>query len=598
MTERSVRALCLPLLCLAAACGKDTLANPCKGGVLVDVGGAFAKGTVLRDGYAGCAVAVDGAGKVNVQPGPSGVALLEKEGSAPMPFDWRNALVYFALTDRFANGDPANDHSYGTRPADGQQEVGTWHGGDWKGLTGKLDYLKSLGVSAIWISPIVEQVHGWAAGGDKGEFKHYGYAGYWALDFTRLDANWGSEDDLHALVDGAHALGIRVLVDVVLNHPGYATGDDLVAYLPEVFNDGTGQRFKSFTPDFNASTNPGWYGWNNLVDYQSANWGKWWSPKWIRAGLGASGQFDPGGSTDQTRQLAYLPDFKTEATTPADKPVLFERKRDTAFVARPNATVRDYLVEWHSSWVRKFGFDGFRCDTALNVETGSWAALKVAASAALAGWKAANPTKKIDDAPFWMTGEVYGHDVSKDDYFTQGGFDSLINFAFQGRMKQSLAYSGDLVAATTEVERLYSGMANALTGDPGLQVLSYLSSHDTGLIYADLKYDTKKQMQAGAALLLAPGAVQLFYGDESGRRLGPAATDPTQGTRSDMNWSSIDQDLLAHFKKLSAFRQRHAAVGQGAHQKLASPAGSYAFSRRLDAGSTHDAVVVVLVPPA
>ena len=597
MTERTVAALCFSLLGLAAACGKGGPAQTCRTGVAVDIGGAFPPGTVLRDGYGDCTAIVDGSGKVNVQPGASGLALLEKDGSQPMPFDWRNAVVYFAMTDRFANGDTSNDHGYGTRPLDGEQEVGTWHGGDWKGLAGKLDYLKALGVSAIWISPIVEQVHGWAAGGDRGEFRHYAYAGYWALDFTRLDANWGSEADLHALVDGAHALGIRVLVDVVLNHPGYATGADLVAYLPEVFTDGTGQGFKNFTPNFNAATNPGWYGWNDLVDYHSPGWGNWWSPRWIRAGLGASGQFDPGGNTDQTRQLSFLPDFKTESPAVADKPVLFDRKTGTAFATRPNFTVRDYLVQWQSDWVRKFGFDGFRCDTALNVETGSWAALKGAATSALTAWKAANPSKKIDDAQFWMTGEVYGHDVAKDEYFTQGGFDSLINFAFQGRLRQALAYSGDLVAANAEVERLYAGMSNALTGDPGLQVLSYLSSHDTGLMYADLKYDAKKQMQAGAALLLAPGAVQLFYGDESGRRLGPSATDQTQGTRSDMNWSSIDAGLLAHFQKLVAFRRRHAAVGQGIHAKLASPAGSYAFSRKLDAGGGNDAVVVVLVPP-
>jgi alpha-amylase len=577
------------ILCCALACGKTWKAGD---PLSVDVSSAFAPGTVLRDGYGGGTVTVDGSGHATVKPGPNGAALLEKDGSASMGFSWGNAVVYFLMTDRFNNGDPSNDNSYGTRPHDGAQEVGTWHGGDWKGISQKLDYIQQLGATAIWISPIVEQVHGWAVGGDKGEFKHYAYAGYWALDFTRLDKNWGTAADLQALVDGAHQRGIRVLVDVVMNHPGYATGDDLIAYLPEVI-DANG--FRNFKPDPNATTNPGWYGWNNYVDYKSAAWVNWWGPPWVRAGLG--GGYDPGGNTDQTRQLSFLPDFKTESGAAVSEPVLLQRKSDTGFVAQSNFTVRNYLVKWHSDWVSQFGIDGFRCDTALNVETGSWAALKQAGLAALSTWKANNPSKKLDDAPFWMTGEVYGHGVQKDDYYTQGLFDSLINFEFQGRMRQSLAYSGDLIAAGSDLENRYAGMSNAITGDPTFQILSYLSSHDTGLMYGDLLYDAKKLRQAAIALLLAPGAAQIFYGDESGRKLGPSSTDPTQGTRSDMNWSSIDPDMLAHFQKLTAFRQRHRAVGEGAHKKIVTPVGSYAFSRKLDQGSVHDAVVVVLVPP-
>ena len=575
--------------CAALACGKAWKPGDA---LSVDVSSAFAPGTALTEGYSGANLTVDGSGHVTVKPGPDGVALLEKRGSAAMPFDWHNAVVYFAMTDRFNDGDPSNDDPYGTRPRDGAQEIGTWHGGDWKGLTEKLDYIQQLGATAIWISPIAEQVHGWVGGGDKGEFKSYAYAGYWALDFTRLDANWGSAADLQALVDGAHQRGLRVLADVVMNHPGYATGDDLRAYLPEVIN---ASCFNSFTPDFTAATNPGWYGWNNCVSYGSAAWANWWGTGWIRAGLG--GGYDPGGTNDQTRQISFLPDFKTESTAAASEPGLLQRKTDSAFVAQTGFTVRDYMVKWHTDWVRQFGFDGFRCDTALNVETGSWAALKQAGLQALADWKAANPAKKLDDAPFWMTGEVFGHGVQKDDYYTAGQFDSLINFEFQIRLRSTLAYNPDLIAGVGDVERLYATMSNSMAGDPSFQVLSYISSHDTGLMFADVKYDARKQRQAAAALLLAPGAVQIFYGDESGRQLGPAASDPTQGTRSDMNWSTLDTGMIAHVQKLAAFRQRHLAVGEGVHARIDTPVGSYAFSRKLDAGAVHDAVVVVLVPP-
>ena len=439
------------------------------------------------------------------------------------PFHWQNATVYFALTDRFHNGDPTNDGSYG-RKKDGASEIGTWHGGDWKGLTAKLPYLADLGVTALWISPIVEQVHGWVAGGT-GDFKHYGYAGYWALDFTRLDANWGTAADLQELVDQAHQRGIRVMVDVVLNHPGYATGADLLSYLPEVFHDGTGAAFTAYDAAPHADLRT----WNDLVNYQSTGWTNWWSPAWIRAGSTPQEfpGFDRPGTDDLTKSLTFLPDFKTEATAAAGipdppHPEGGHAGRHRGDARSPGATVRDYLVKWQTDWVRQFGIDGFRCDTAKNVELGSWKALKTAGTAALADWKAANPGKAMDGSPFWMTGEVYGHGVIKDSFFVDGGFDSLINFAFQPQLRDALAVKPALVDNADELDALY-GRYSAAVSDPSFGILSYLSSHDTRLWFGDIALnDAAKQRQAGTALLLAPGGVQVFYGDESGRRLGPS----------------------------------------------------------------------------
>jgi len=331
-----------------------------------------------------------------------------------------------------------------------------------------------------------------------------------------------------------------------------------------------------------------------VVNYTSPNWQNWWSPSWIRAGLGPTGMFDPGGTTDQTMSLQFLPDFKTESTTVANVPVFFSQKSDTGFKTDLGYTPRQYLVKWQTDWVRQFGFDGFRCDTAKNVELGSWQALKVAGTAALQAWKTANPAKKIDDAPFWMTGEVYGHGVAKDDYFVSGGFDSVINFDFQPAIRDLLTAQGTLEAGSATLDTLYSNYAGLISGDANFDVLSYLSSHDTRLFFGDIaKYDAGVQRQAATALLLAPGGVQIFYGDESGRRLGPAATDAVQGTRSDMNWSTIDQSILTHWQKVANFRKRHAAVGTGTHLKLSSPGGTYAFSRKTAA----DALVVVLTAP-
>jgi alpha-amylase len=555
----------------------------------LQVGAAFPAGTTLRDHVSGQTTTVASDGSVTVTPAPSGVVLLERAGAAATPFRWKNATVYFAITDRFQNGDPSNDASYG-RLKDGQDEVGTWHGGDLKGLTARLDHLASLGVTALWISPTVEQVHGWVSGGT-GDFKHYGYHGYWALDFTRLDKNFGTPADLTELVDQAHLKGIRVVLDIVMNHPGYATGDDLLAYLPQVFKDGTGAAFRSFQPM------PGqtWDSWNGLVNYSSTSWSSWWSKTWIRAGFPG---FPSPGSDDLTRSLAYLPDFITEGTVAAGFPGVLAAKAatpdGTGAVELPGATVRTYLTTWHADWVRQYGIDGFRCDTAKHVELASWRALKDAATTALADWKLANPLKKLDDAPFWMTGEVFPHGVEKDAYYTDGGFDSLINFSFQGPMANLLATKKALVDDPALLEGIYDSMAAKLAPDPTFDALTYLSSHDTLLFFDSIGQDPARQRQAGTALLLAPGGVQLFYGDESGRKGGPSASDQAQATRSDMNWGTFDASILSHFQQLGTFRQRHAAIGAGVHHQLTSPAGTYAFSRILGA---EDAVVVALTRP-
>ncbi len=499
----------------------------------------------LRSAFLGLVAALSLLGCATSQPGATHV-----NPAAPPAVSFAdNPIVYFAITDRFYNGNPANDHSYG-RQLDGKQEIGTFHGGDLAGLTKKLKagYFKQLGVDAIWISPPYEQIHGWVPGGNA-EFKHYAYHGYFALDYTKLDQNMGTPEELHEFVDTAHAQGIRVLFDIVMNHPGYADIQTLSEYLPELL----------------------WKGWEKYtiknyqtwIDYNNFDFGKWWGGDWVRAGLPG---YPEGGSDDLTRQLAYLPDFRTESTAPVKLPFFLKyRKKDTAAVDLPNTTVRGYLVTWLTSWVRDYGIDGFRCDTAKNVELPAWLELKRAGTVALADWKARNPTKKIDDAPFWMVGEVFPHGVERDAYF-DNGFDSLLNFDFQDQKLEDMSALDRLYA--DYASRLSAGRAN---GKP-FDVLSYISSHDTEL------YPRDHLIDAGTALLLAPGGVQIFYGDESARPPGPSTPgDPQQATRSDMNWAHPDAAVLAHWQKLGQFRIRHVALARGVHHKLSDT--PYAFSR-------------------
>ncbi len=197
----------------------------------LDVSATFPEGAAVRDYYSQ-QIAIVKNGQITLQPAATsnGLLLLERaETDVPAPFDWHNATVYFVLTDRFENGDPSNDQSYG-RHKDGMAEIGTFHGGDLRGLTNKLDYLQQLGVNALWISAPFEQIHGWVGGGTKGDFPHYAYHGYYTQDWTNLDANMGSEADLRTLVDSAHQRGIRILFDVVMNHTGYATLADMQEY--------------------------------------------------------------------------------------------------------------------------------------------------------------------------------------------------------------------------------------------------------------------------------------------------------------------------------------------------------------------------------
>jgi len=532
----------------------------------LNVGDTFAEGSVVRDFYSQQTATVRN-GRITMAPAAEsdGLLLLEKaETAASAPFQWHNATVYFVITDRFVNGDKTNDNSYGRRK-DGKQEIGTFHGGDLKGLTSKLAYLQQLGVNVLWISSPLEQIHGWVGGGTKGDFPHYAYHGYYPQDWTRLDANMGSEEDLRTLVDKAHQRGIRVLFDVVMNHTGYATLADMqryqfgALYLNEKERRKIlGERWTNWQP----AAGQNWHSFNDFINFSDKKaWQKWWGKKWVRTDIG---DYDNPGFDDLTRSLMFLPDVKTESTTPSGLPPFYQHKPDTRAREIAGYTPRDYLTHWLSQWVREYGIDGFRVDSAKNVELAAWQQLKTQATQALAEWKKANPQKKIDDAPFWMTGEAWGHGVMKSAYYRHG-FDAMINFDYQQQ-----AVNG--VPCLANMDNVWQQMADKLQS---FNVLSYLSSHDTRLF-------REGAQQSAPLLLLAPGAVQIFYGDESGRPFGPTGSDPLQGTRSDMNWQDLKgpaAQRLRHWQILGQFRARHPAIGAGKHSPLALPQG-YGFVRQ------------------
>jgi len=475
------------------------------------------------------------------------------EGAVPAVF-WNGATVYFLLTDRFQNGDPGNDRALG-RAHDGAL-LRSFEGGDLAGVLRKLDegYFDSLGVDAIWLTPFVEQIHGSV---DEGTGKTYGYHGYWTRDWTAVDPALGTKDDLRALVDAAHRHGIRVLMDAVINHPGPVTPQDPA-----------------------------------------------WPDDWVRTGPNCT--YRDYATTVDCTLVATLPDVRTERDDPVDLPAALiekwqregrlnrERAELDAFFARtgyPRAP-RYYLIKWLTDWVREFGFDGYRVDTAKHFGETVSGELKREAGRAFADWKRAHPAQVQDSLPFYMMGEVYGYEPSQGraydfgdrtvDFFANG-YDGLINFGFKRD-------------AAGPLDDLFTRYATALRSGAlrGVAILNYVSSHDDGSPYDLNRTDP---MGAGTRLLLAPGGAQIYYGDELARPLTVAGTQGDANLRSVMNWADLERggrtaDILRHWRKLGRFRRAHPAVGAGEHHRL--QAQPYIFSRILDANGLHDRVLVAM----
>ncbi|MGR5499866.1 alpha-amylase [Vibrio sp. DNB22_10_4] len=534
----------------------------------IAVGDTYADGTKLKDVFTGDVVTVN-EGKVTVVPNAAsgGLTLLEPVDTADLSdaLNYRNANIYFVMVDRFNNSNPGEPQPYG-RQSDGKDNIGTFHGGDLNGITEKLDYIQSLGTNVIWLSPIVEQVHGFVGGGDSGSFPFYGYHGYWTRDFTKIDESFGNDDDLKRLVDEAHKRGIKVLLDAVINHPGYSTladlqYDDLNVLKPE-------HQLPAMFAKWQPKPSENWHSYHSNIDYQSKEWSQWWGADWVRTGLPG---YDKPGSSDITLSLAGLPDFKTESTKAVTPPQWLLDNPGTRVAKRDNYTVADYLIEWQTDWVKRFGVDGYRVDTVKHVEGEVWKRLKAQATQSLEQWRKDN---NQSGQPFWMMGEVWGHSAYRSPYFDDG-FNALINFDMQKKLDKG-------ASCFSQMADTYQSYANSIQESEDFNPVSYMSSHDTELFFSRFK-DYTMQKNAANALLLSPGAIQVYYGDEVGRNIGPYADDFHQGTRSDMVWTLTEDKkaLLEHWRTVGQFRDRHPAIGAGKHTEIVND-NAYVFSRELD----------------
>ena len=484
-------------------------------------------------------------------------AEVASDTSSSSSFTWDNATIYFMMTDRFYNGDEANDfvHPDDAAPA----PFRGFMGGDIKGITKKINegYFDELGVDAIWMTPVVEQISGSV---DEGTGTSYPFHGYWTRDWTSLDKRFGTAAEFKEMVAVAHSHGIRVLVDAVANHTGPVTKESPV-----------------------------------------------WPKDWVRTSPLCT--YQDAESTISCTLVKNLPDIRTEATEEVELPPFLVEKwkaegRYEQEVKELNQwfkatgyprTPVNYILKWLVDFVKEYGIDGYRVDTVKHTESKVWKDLYDAAVKAYNKLKREHPEMVIPDNEFYMVGEAYNYYIGSGRTFDYGnqqvdffdnGFHALINFDLKG--SQAVPY-----------EELFSRYDSLLHGPlAGKSVLNYMSSHDDGSPYDQKRF---KPFESMTRLMLTPGAVQLYYGDESARKLDVDA-DGDAVLRSFMNWDEIEKetlrngmkvtDVLEHTRKLGKFRQNHPAVGAGRHQMISK--SPYIFSRSYTKDGFSDGVVIGL----
>ena len=435
--------------------------------------------------------------------------------SKPSATAFRNRLpseeiVYFVLPDRFENGDPANDQGglEGDRLATGFDPAakGFFHGGDLLGLTRRLDYLEGLGVTAIWFAPIFQNK---PVQGPAGE-ESAGYHGYWVTDFTRPDSHFGTRDEFAAFVAAAHARGMKVYMDIITNHTA-----DVITYA-----DGPATNFE----------------YRSLGDYPYSTRGTADGPPINPGFMGDGDSSDENFARLVDADYAYVPqvpEAERAVKVPAwlNDPIYYHNRGNSSFTGEDSRygdfsglddlftehpRVRAGMVDIYGAWVKDFGVDGFRIDTARHVDPGFWQHFVPALQ---------DIARSRGIANFHMFGEVY-KDVPQNGYIAEytrrDRLPAVLDFAFQASMREVLGRDAGTVvlAQMFDGDVLYEGGEEAAKGLP-----TFLGNHDMGRFSTLLKQDrpdiTQDELLArvmlGHAMMLSlRGSPVIYYGDEQG----------------------------------------------------------------------------------
>ncbi|WP_024757785.1 pullulanase-type alpha-1,6-glucosidase [Streptomyces exfoliatus] len=489
----------------------------------------------------------------------------------PARQDLTREQFYFVLPDRFANGDTSNDRGglTGSRTQTGfdPTDKGFYQGGDLKGLTQRLDYIKGLGTTAIWMAPIFKNrpVQG------EGKDASAGYHGYWITDFTQVDPHFGTNEDLEKLIAAAHAKGMKVFFDVITNHTA-----DTVDYAEKKY----GYRPKGAYPYLDKDGRP--------FDDRDA-----------------IGKVDAGS-------FPYTPVEKANAKVPAwlNDPAMYHNRGDSTWAGESAEygdfvglddlwTERPEVVEGmkkiYEKWVRDFKIDGFRIDTVKHVDLDFWTEWATALDAY---------AKKRGREDFFMFGEVYSADTTVTaPYVTRGRLDATLDFPFQdaARAFASQGAGADRLARVfAEDYRYTTDKANAY------EQVTFLGNHDMGRIGTFLKQDNpnasdaellRRARLANELMFLSRGNPVIYSGDEQGFTGAGGDKDARQPLFAAQAADYLDDDQLgtdrthatdaydtkhpvyASVAELSRLTKAHPALRDGIQQERLAEGSVYAFSR-------------------
>ncbi|MFB8775305.1 pullulanase-type alpha-1,6-glucosidase [Streptomyces broussonetiae] len=511
-------------------------------------------------------------------PPPSDAALAKTAARN----DLTREQFYFVLPDRFANGDTRNDRGglTGTRLTTGYDptDKGFYQGGDLKGLTQRLDYIKGLGTTALWLAPIFKNQPVQGTGADASA----GYHGYWITDFTQVDPHFGTNKDLRTLISKAHAKGIKVFFDVITNHTA-----DVVDYEEKSYDYLAKGAFPYLTKDGKPFDD---------ADYADGT------------------RKFPAVDTGSFPRTPVVPAAKKNAKVPSwlNDPTMYHNRGDSTW-AGESATYGDFvglddlwterpevvegMEKIYQRWVRDFDIDGFRIDTVKHVNMEFWTQWATALDAYAA-------KKGRDD--FFMFGEVYSADTSvTSPYVTQGRLDSTLDFPFQDAARAYASQGGSaqrLASVFGDDYKYTSGTANAY------EQVTFLGNHDMGRIGTFLKQDdpdatdaelVKRAGLANELMFLNRGNPVIYYGDEQGFTGAGGDKDARQTMFASKTADYLDDDQLGtdrthaedaydtgaplyrQISALAGLRKAHPALADGVQTEryAADGAGIYAVSR-------------------
>jgi alpha-amylase len=494
--------------------------------------------------------------------------------------DWRDQVIYQLLVDRFANGDARND--WRVDPL----SLARYQGGDWQGVIDRLDYLQELGVTTLWISPIILNVDT-DAGID-------GYHGYWAVDLTRLNPHFGDLATLRTMIDEAHARGMLVVLDIVTNHMGQVFYYDINQNgQPDEAVYGSGVIPSGGSPT--AETSP----LSRVTEYDPD-----FDPRGIQSftSLGAAGPAPV--------RFFDMPEIFRTPPMPVlfQDPTAYSRRGRTLNYDIPeqllwgdfpgglkdvntlDPRVREAMVEAYVRWVELTDLDGFRIDTIKHVDYGFWEYFAPEVRRRLAAGGKTN---------FFMFGEAFdGRDDLIGSFTHEDRLDSVFYFSQKFRVFDNVFIDG---GATSGIRALYEERAInyghvAHEGGIGLapdQVLvNFLDNHDVPrfLFRRRDEQGTTALRAALTYLMTEDGIPCLYYGTEQEFAGGNDPTNRENLWRSGYDTSNA---TFQHFARLARIRAHYEALRRGSFDLRwvtdrtgdAADAGIVAFERRTDGGA-------------